>query len=134
MEVAGAITTVTALITTINQAVTFVTAVIKAGTARKAILEELQFSIHTLYMIKDEIDQHGDQVPNLHSLTVKGGWADQYKELVEALVGKLEKKRGLLDVYKRVKFVANKADIQSELDTLERYQGHFQSCLGADQL
>ena len=134
LEVAGAITTITALITTCNQAVSFVAGVVKAGAARNAIIEELHFSILTLYKIKDAVDKYGDQVSNLHSLTVKGGWADQYKELVEALVDKLEKKRGLKDVFKRIIFVVDKADIQNELDTLQRYRSHFEECLSVDQL
>ena len=134
LEVAGAITTITALIATCNQAVSFVGGVVKAGTARNAILQELRFSILTLYKIKDAVGEYGDQVSNLRSLTVKGGWADHYKELVEALVDKLVKKRGLKDVYKRIKFVVDEADIQNELDTLQRYRSHFEECLSVDQL
>jgi hypothetical protein len=85
-------------------------------------------------MINDAVNKDGDKVLNLHSLTVKDGWVDQFKGTVETLIDQLTNACGVKDVYKRVKFGADKSDIKNELDTRERYRNQFRDCLSADQL
>jgi hypothetical protein len=85
-------------------------------------------------MIKDSVNKDGDKDLNFCSLTVKDGWVDQFKGIVETLIDQLTNARGVKDVYKRVKFVADKVDIKNELGTLEQYRNQFRDCLSADQL
>ena len=122
------------LIKTANEVISFIVAVCEAGKARNELLRELRLTVRILYILDEAIAKHKDKVRNLTTLTAKDGWADQFKDIIATLIPRLTSAKGILDVYKRAKFVAKEKTINDELATLERYRGHFRECLAADQL
>jgi hypothetical protein len=83
-----------------------------------------------LFKLDDFVKNNPDRLPDLQSLLVQGGWADQYQGIVERLIPKLTSAKGLKDSGKKIRFVASSDEVQEELNRLQFYHGQFSNFQG----
>jgi hypothetical protein len=105
-----------------------------ASSDRTKILAELRGACGILQSLAEKAKKSGTSLPNVAGLAVKNGPLMEYKVLLEELIQKLTKGKGLRDVPKRIMFVARKEDIERIMAALERYKSTFLACLQEDTL
>jgi hypothetical protein len=89
MDGVSSATAIISVIETCQMVIRFIKDVVDADEDRNKIMDQIRGSVDIFFKLDDVVKKNPDRLPDLQSLLVQGGCADQYQRIVEGLIPRL---------------------------------------------